>query len=305
MQIHREICNLIENSIRKTRGIEIMLCGKSLEKNNSVRKKIFDLLDRERILSSFHDFFIQGKKKGVLIKSIYLPEKEFKEELYGKLSYRFDLLNFENQLAELIDIVIIVLESPGAIAELGAFANHEILNKKLIVVVSREHIRDKSFIIKGPIRYLKKNKLNQVIYTDYDKINSSIITRIYKSITTIIGESDCLEKYSISEREKRFIYVLILLFGFTVLSENLIIKYFSIAFQYNEEEAFKGLYPLLASLKKDKYIFKNKQNYQITLDGMRYLHRRTSNLTEFDKYRIKMLNYTRRGKRKIFQGSYP
>ncbi len=60
---------------------------------------------------------------------IYYPEDLFEELLRGGEAGA-DLLELENQLAENVHAVVILLESPGAIAELGAFANHDRLKDR-------------------------------------------------------------------------------------------------------------------------------------------------------------------------------
>lgn len=63
-----------------------------------------------------------------------------------------DLLKFETDLGYLTSAVLIFLESPGAIAELGAFSQIDSLSQRLIVVVTQDHHPKKSFISLGPIR---------------------------------------------------------------------------------------------------------------------------------------------------------
>ena len=62
-----------------------------------------------------------------------------------------DLLLFEKDLGYLTSAVVIFLESPGSIAELGAFSQIDSLSKRLMVVVKNGHHPAKSFISLGPI----------------------------------------------------------------------------------------------------------------------------------------------------------
>lgn len=100
---------------------------------------------------------------------IYYPEEIFSDLLYtGKT----DLLSLENLLAASVSAVVICLESNGSIAELGAFVNHRILSKKLIVIVDIKHKKANSFIRKGPIRFLEtKNNPNPILWFDYKNGN--------------------------------------------------------------------------------------------------------------------------------------
>lgn len=69
-----------------------------------------------------------------------------------------DLLLFEKDLGYLTSAVLIFLESPGSIAELGAFSQIDSLSKRLMVVVKNEHHPAKSFISLGPIRSIQKTQ---------------------------------------------------------------------------------------------------------------------------------------------------
>lgn len=93
---------------------------------------------------------------------VYYPEELFEELMQSRA--HFDLLSLENLLAKSVHVVVIILESPGAIAELGAFANHRGLRDRLVVVVDKKYRRAKSFIALGPVRYLDKNTKSIVIF---------------------------------------------------------------------------------------------------------------------------------------------
>ena len=93
--------------------------------------------------------------------SVYYPEELFEELIRGKGG--FDLLSLENLLAQSVHVIVIVLESPGAIAELGAFTNHPQLSNRLVVVVDKKFRKARSFIALGPIRYLKRSTLSLAI----------------------------------------------------------------------------------------------------------------------------------------------
>jgi hypothetical protein len=80
-------------------------------------------------------------------------------------------LEMEAQLARLSDIVIVVVESPGTFAELGAFALSEPLRAKLLPILSKEHKGKKSFIETGPVRWIDTQSYFQPsIWTDLEAI---------------------------------------------------------------------------------------------------------------------------------------
>lgn len=74
-----------------------------------------------------------------------------------------DLVLFEQHLAELSSVIVLALESPGAIAELGLFSVIKEFQDKLLVFIETTHYQSQSFIKLGPIDYLEKahdNKAN-------------------------------------------------------------------------------------------------------------------------------------------------
>ncbi|MAS24814.1 MAG: hypothetical protein CMI08_13265 [Oceanospirillaceae bacterium] len=80
-----------------------------------------------------------------------------------------NLMDFERELAAVCSRVLIILESAGAIAELGAFSQLVELNKKLIVIRNEFHGEENSFIDLGILRYIRadhgQNKIKNYLWT--------------------------------------------------------------------------------------------------------------------------------------------
>ncbi len=74
-----------------------------------------------------------------------------------------DLLEFEDDIAHIASLIIVILESAGSIAELGAFAVNPHLNEKLLVVICEEHYEQDSFIKLGPLRRLDSLREGSVV----------------------------------------------------------------------------------------------------------------------------------------------
>ena len=95
---------------------------------------------------------------------------------------KYNILHFENLLAEISDYIIIILESPGTFCELGAFVNNKKLINKLIVINEDNINFKKSFITKGPLKLIEKNH-NLYLYQG-NMINSPnikfLINKIHK-----------------------------------------------------------------------------------------------------------------------------
>lgn len=71
-----------------------------------------------------------------------------------------DLVSFESHLAELSSVIVLILESAGAIAELGLFSAIDEFKQKLLVFIETEYYKSSSFIKLGPVDYLEKFHLN-------------------------------------------------------------------------------------------------------------------------------------------------
>ena len=137
----------------------IFLCGKSLTAKDSLRSKIAAQFRRELGLSHRFAFFY--------------PEELFEELLTGP--FHHDLLTLENDLAASVDAVVIVVESLGAAAELGAFANHDVLRQKVIVAQPLQFRTTKSFINYGPVRMLQDRREGKVVFIDEKDIKKAVV----------------------------------------------------------------------------------------------------------------------------------
>lgn len=77
----------------------------------------------------------------------------------------------EERLAELADIVIVIVESPGTFAEVGAFAISSCLRAKLLPILDASHKTEDSFLVTGPIRWVDADsQFAPTIWTDFDQL---------------------------------------------------------------------------------------------------------------------------------------
>jgi hypothetical protein len=94
----------------------------------------------------------------------------YAEDVWDQVSDDPDLnaLQMEAQLAKLADILIVIVESAGTIAELGAFASHSELRSKMLPIVNARYRDDQSFIDIGPLRWIgEDSKFAPPVYTDF------------------------------------------------------------------------------------------------------------------------------------------
>jgi hypothetical protein len=106
---------------------------------------------------------VPSKRRQILLEfsSKHLPHTKFflAESMFKVLEaegHRGNVLDIEDELSRFADYVIIVLESESSFCELGAFATHNELRKKLIIINDWAHRSSKSFINLGPIQAVRE-----------------------------------------------------------------------------------------------------------------------------------------------------
>lgn len=142
----------------KEQYIIVFLCGgASTKSKRSLRDKIRLLLENEKKRNSWK-----------LPIKVFYPEDLLIDVL--NKTRDADLLSYEQFLANNSHVIAIICESAGSLVELGAFTNNEYTVNKVIAAVDKKRIKDKSFIMLGPIKFLKKkSKLNVIEYSTDEK----------------------------------------------------------------------------------------------------------------------------------------
>ncbi len=97
-------------------------------------------------------------------------------------TYR-DLVTFEEHLASLSSVILLVVESAGSIAELGAFSVTRAIGDRLIALVAERHYLDDSFIRLGPINRLVAETGRPVLV--YDWHDTDDFSRVFENFLKI------------------------------------------------------------------------------------------------------------------------
>lgn len=265
--------------------IIVFLCGGiSTKIKKSLRDKIRILIEGEKI-----------KFYGSLPIKIFYPE-DLLMDLLNK-NKKDDLLSYEQFLADNSNIIVIICESPGALVELGAFTNNKYTVNKVIAAVDKKYIKDKSFIMLGPIKFLKKiSKLNFISYSsdeiDFAKhLMKNIKEKHSKNyvdngvkLNTIIGLYYFIQFLLYYFKELDF-KRLITMISFLITEENIKLKDLNIMINTS-----------LKLLFTDKRIFKttNLQNpaYRLTIEGFYSIEKIISNCTSSkicDRIRLRVM----------------
>lgn len=133
------------------------------------------------------------------------------EEIESQYSYSkkgMDLQTLEARFAHDVDFTLLLLESPGSIAELGTFTQLPHLQDRLVVLVPHTFFRAESYIARGPLSLLSKRNPQNVIYFDSTR-QSEMLGRVlypltfYKYAHYVLG-AEYLAKTRISRVKRRF-----------------------------------------------------------------------------------------------------
>ncbi|WGR94380.1 retron St85 family effector protein [Bradyrhizobium sp. ISRA443] len=75
-----------------------------------------------------------------------------------------DILQFETDFAQIVELIILFCESEGSLAELGAFAVISEIASRLFVIVRDKHWQDHSFVRLGPLRWIENKHGRESIF---------------------------------------------------------------------------------------------------------------------------------------------
>ena len=153
----------------------IFLCGGADKKH--IRNKIRTLLEANKL-------------------QVLYPEDLFMDML--NRDKKADLLEYENLLADNSDMVCIICESMGSAVELGAFIQNNKLEQKLTVCINQKFARDKSFIMMGPVKHLKKiNKTSVMLYKeDKPELLGTELTKKFHRLQRLSQKGNKLQSFN-------------------------------------------------------------------------------------------------------------
>lgn len=118
----------------------------------------------------------------------YIPEniKSWQSDAVFK-----NLVHFEEDLASICSLVVVILESYGSLAELGTFFQHSDLSDKIIVIRSTEFHDQPSFINLGILRHLAEKNISRVKSYPWDikKPATSITNEVVSDVISGIQEA--------------------------------------------------------------------------------------------------------------------
>lgn len=262
----------------------IFLCGADIKDKEKGRSKMAALLNDNQSRIQYE---------------LLYPESLFDDLLAGQGQQ--SLLALENILANSVDAIVLLPESPGSFAELGAFASNKILVEKLICVVNQRYKNKRSFLNYGPNRLIKASRSGKILYLDYDSLDcpdqgSKIFRTISDSITKIQKQNPVNKNVTNILEAENFILPCIYLIediGFTDLK--MLLKLAT-----NQEDVMADIATrsALSKLQTTRMIMKTADGYSMTKSGENYVLS-IFKLHRLDLIRIEILNFKNRRKSSI------
>lgn len=226
--------------------------------------------------------------------SVYYPEDMFIDLILGHGKH--DLLTLENLLANSVNSVVILLQSPGTFTELGAFSNHKDLKDKLIVIVDPKYKRSKSFINFGPIRHLESKTKSRVIFSN---MNVSNLKNLVKETTDAARD---IAKYStplkvLSNPVASYNFYLALVYVFDSVQKSIILDIPAELLEADQNTAVTVAEAVINTLVNERKIISDLGRLSITDKGIANLiyenstKRRSSEILSFlSHFRLNVLN---------------
>jgi len=260
----------------------VFLCGADINQKDKIRYKIAEAL------------------KWAFWYDIIYPEAIFDELLYS--SKTKDLLSLEGLLAESVDALVIIPESPGSFTELGAFANVEKLRKKLICVVDEKYKKDKSFINQGPLKLVKKANPFGLIFIDPNDVSAGA--------AKLISSLSKMKKFSTKRGDKISLlqlenFLLPSIYLLEPVSKSTLVNLVASATE-DELNSFQMTTTALTILLKKKQIQLTTEGYTLTILGLENFFafqktqtriKRQDEKIEIDNIRLEILNLKNRKKK--------
>lgn len=175
-----------------------------------------------------------------------------------------NLMDFEQELAGICSLVVVILESAGAIAELSAFSQLPELNRKIIAIKSRDFeapLKVNSFINLGILRFISESSPSavrtypwQVNYPQH--ITADLVADIASDLQEELDKIPKSTTFEKTSNSHRLALICELLSLFTALKEGEILTYLvnlDVAIQKDELKRKLFLLERFQLIKKETY----------------------------------------------------
>lgn len=259
----------------------IFLCGADIKDKTQGRFKMASLLKENQSRIQYE---------------LLYPESLFDDLLAGQGQH--SLLALENILASSVDAIVLLPESPGSFAELGAFSSNPKLVNKLICIANQRYKNKRSFLNYGPNRLIKSSDTGKVINLDYDKLtcpkDSAKIFRLISDSITKIQKQNPVKKNvtNILEAENFILPCIYLIENIDFRNLRTLLK---IATNQDDVMSEIATRSALTRLQYKRMIMKTTIGYDMTKSGESHVRSKFTS-HRLDLVRIEIMNFQYRGK---------
>jgi len=213
-----------------------------------------------------------------------------------------ELLYFERLLADSVDAIVLIPESPGSFAELEAYAKDEKLRSKLICIIDKKYKKDKSSINQELLKLVKKGNRFGLLYIDPNQIDRGIgkLISALKKMKKSGAKHDA--KISLLQLEH---FLLPSIYLLEPVSKETLINLVASAAE-DEADSFQTTTAALTMLIKKKQIQWSANGYKLTTLGLdtffafqktKTRTKRQDEIIEIDNLRLEILNLKNRNKK--------
>lgn len=143
-----------------------------------------------------------------------------------------DLVSFERELASICSLIVIVVESPGSMVELGAFSQLEEIAEKSIAICSSRFIDDVSFINLGILRFMKSKAPSRVKSYPWEisrpnEISTEVVNDVVSDVRDELDKLPKTATFGVDHYSHCMVMITELLRYFVALREQEILQYLS------------------------------------------------------------------------------
>jgi hypothetical protein len=135
-------------------------------------------------------YLLRERKIGKRLRAdVVLAEKA--NQLYRDSGYT-DLITFEEDIARISALVLVIAESAGSLAELGAFGANPTIRNSLAVLMQDKYANEESFVRFGPVQRIKNDDPARVGFFPWRTNGKSHVVKgsarsLVRDITTFIN----------------------------------------------------------------------------------------------------------------------
>ena len=256
LRSQNQLSTIRGNYLRRVLGEEHYLMEQVLQVSQDPRPTFLSIIDKEACFVEFSGMpivllcggFVETKERPddptPSIKSLrhavinsetsyetFIPENIKSWQSDGVFK---NLMHFEEDLASICSLVVVILESYGSLAELGAFFQHPDLSHKIIVIRSTDFNDHPSFINLGILRHLAEKDISRVKSYPWDiknpstSITTEVVGDVISGIQEVLNQLPRRPELNLSNKSHVVVLICEIIELFSALKESEIHEYLTL-----------------------------------------------------------------------------